>query len=398
MPLALQLALRFLDEGRTQTGLILSGVTIGVAAYVFITATMIGVQANLIDKTLGSQPHLIVLQPDPDPRPVLDLEGSVALRAVSSAEPRQTPFDQWQQAARQVASTPGVVAVSPKITGSALARRGGGEQAVQVIGADPIQFSQIVDIPAHITQGDYRVQAEQAVIGARLAEDLGIATGSPLRIVSGPREFTLRVSGLFELGNETVDGQWVLTSLRTGQSILGRPGDVSAIDVKVDDLFAADDIADEVAARTSLRVDSWQSRNAALLTGLSAQDQSTTLIRVFTILAVAMGIAAVLAVTVVQRRGQIGILRAMGLSRAQILRVFLWQGALLGLGGAVVGTVIGAAFGSALGQVVPFDIVVDAKTALSALVISVGTGIGAALWPARSASSMDPAAAIRGDG
>jgi len=396
--LALQLAWRFLEEGRTQTLLILAGVTVGVTAYVFITATMAGVQENMIAQTLGSQAHIVVLDEPADLRPIYTDPGAVYLRQVEPPEPRQTPFDQWQRTLAQVEATPGIVAACPKVMGAALAVRGGGQQAVQIIGADPARFGRIVDLPNHMVAGVYRPAAEQAVIGTVLAAELGVQVGRTIRVRTEVGEANLRVVGLFELGSAAVDGAWVVTSLRTAQSLLGRPGDITAIDATVTDLFAADQVAARIAATTGRTAESWIERNGSLLAALSAQSQSTLLIRAFTLLAVAMGIASVLAVTVVQRRGQIGILRAMGVRASVVLQIFLWQGFLLGLGGAVLGTGFGALVGKGLEQVVPFAIVVDLPTAATAAGISLVTGLLAAAWPARTAAGMDPAAAIRGDG
>lgn len=396
--LALQLAWRFLEEGRTQTLLILAGVTVGVAAYVFITATMAGVQDNMVAKTLGSQAHVVVLDEPAELQPVYDAAGEAWLRQVEPPEPRQTPFDQWQRTLAQVEATPGIVAACPKVSGAALAVRGGGQQAVELIGADPARLRRIIDLPSHMVAGAYRPGSEQAVIGATLAEELGVKVGRTVRIRTEVGETNLRVVGLFALGSDAVDGRWVVTSLRTAQSLLGRPGDITAIDATVDDLFAADVIATRVASRTGRSVESWIGRNGSLLQALSAQAQSTLLIRAFTLLAVAMGIASVLAVTVVQRRGQIGILRAMGVEAGVVLQIFLWQGVMLGIGGAVLGTLLGGLVGQGLERVVPFQIVVDLQTAATAGLISVMTGLLAAAWPARTAARMDPAAAIRGDG
>jgi len=397
--LPLQLAWRFLQEGRIQTLLVLAGVTIGVTAYVFITATMIGVQANLLEKTLGAQAHLTLLN---DPAPLAPLytpaDARLVLRRSVVPEPRATPFDQWQLALLRLEATPGVIAACPKLTGAALAVRGGAQQAVLIVGADPDRLRRIIDLPGALVAGSYEPVADQAVIGLGLAEELGISVGSPLQLQTEVGDARVRVVGVFSLGAEAVDGRWVVLSLRSAQSLLGQPGDITEIDATVDDVFEAEVISAQVAARTGRPVESWIDRNASLLAALSAQSQSTVLIRAFTLLAVAMGIASVLAVTVVQRRGQIGILRAMGVRAGVVLRIFLWQGALLGLGGAVLGTGLGAFVGSMLGRVVPFVIAVDLRTAATALFISVATGLLAALWPARTAAAMDPAAAIRGDG
>ncbi len=396
--LALQLAYRFLKEGRTQTLLILAGVTIGVAAYVFITATMVGVGENMVSKTLGSQAHISVFDETQPPQPLITADGRSMLRIVVNPEPSQKPFDQWQRALTRVEATPGVTSACPTLSGTALALRGGGQQAIRIVGADPYRLRRVIDIPSNMVEGEFRPDADQVVIGSILAEELGLGIGRPMRIRTTSGEASVRVVGIFELGAAGVDGQWVVTSLRTAQSLLGRPGDITAIDVTVEELYEAEAIATRVAARTGLTAESWMERNGALLTALDAQSQSTILIRVFTLLSVAMGIASVLAVTVVQRRGQIGILRAMGVRARVILMTFLWQGALLGIAGAFLGTGVGMLAGKGLATVVPFDIVVDASTAGQALAISLTTGILAALWPAASAARMDPSAAIRGDG
>jgi lipoprotein-releasing system permease protein len=110
-----------------------------------------------------------------------------------------------------------------------------------------------------------------------------------------------------------------------------------------------------------------------------------------------MGIASVLSVSVVQRRGQIGILRAVGTSRQIVLGVFLWQGVLFGLVGAVLGSLVGALAGELIETSALFDITVTPRLLFTALGVSVATGVLAAYLPARRAARLDPAAAIRGD-
>jgi lipoprotein-releasing system permease protein len=396
--LALQLAWRFLREGRTQSLLILAGVAIGVAAYVFITAVMTGVQDNLLAETLGTQAHLSVLDDDRTPRPLVREPDRVVLRAVEAPDAGRRPFDQWQRALARTEATPGIRVACPRISGAALAVRGEAEEAVEVVGADPARLSRIVDLPGHLVSGTARLGPGEALLGAELAAALGVRVGRPLRIRTDTGEARLRVVGTFALGQSSLDARWVVTTLRTGQTVLGRPGDISVIDVRIDDPFQADAIARVLSARTGQPVETWIDRNASLLSALSAQSQSTILIRVFTLLAVAMGIASVLAVSVVQRRGQIGILRAMGVRARVVLATFLWQGALLGVGGAVLGIGLGMLAGTGLERVVPFDIVVGPTMALTATGISVGTGLLAALLPARNAARMDPATAIRGQG
>jgi lipoprotein-releasing system permease protein len=396
--LALQLAWRFLREGRTQSLLILAGVTIGIAAFVFVSAIIEGLQVNLLEQTLGSQAHITVEPEEATPRPLMDEPGVTFARRVEPAEPRRRSFDQWQRAVRRVEAIDGIVAVCPKVSGSALAYRGAAEEAVKVVGADAARLRRIVNIPANLVDGMYRLGGDEAVIGTSLADKLVARVGDPIRVQSGERESVLRIAGIFDIGNEMVNGRWLVTSLRNAQTLLGRIGDITEIDARVAEVYEAEDIAREVERRTGVPTESWMERNRDLLTGLRSQDASTTMIRVFVLLAVAMGIASVLSVSVVQRRGQIGILRAVGTSRRIVLGIFLWQGVLFGLVGALLGALVGGLAGELIESSALFDITVTPRLLLTALAVSIATGVMAAYLPARRAARLDPAAAIRGDG
>ncbi len=397
--LALHLAWRFLRSGRTQSVLILAGVSVGVGAFVFISALLGGLQADLVERTLGTQAHLVVLPDAPPPRTLRESrEGALFARRVEPVEPRLRPFDQWQRVVRAMEGTSGVAAVCPKVSGAALAVRGSTEVGVEVVGADPGRLREVVDLPGFLVAGRYRLASEAAVVGRGLAEELGVDVGDPLRLSTGQGEQRLRIAGIVAVGASAIDDRWVVVSLRTGQQLLGRVGDVTAIEATVDDIFAADAVAADIAARTGLVVESWMDRNAQLTTALRSQDISSGMIRLFVMVAVAMGIASVLVVSVVQRRGQIGVLRAIGVPRRTVLQVFLWQGVLLGGAGAFLGSALGFVVVAGLQRLLFFDVRVGPTVLALAAAISMMTGIVSALVPARSAARLDPATAIRGDG
>ncbi len=137
--------------------------------------------------------------------------------------------------------------------------------------------------------------------------------------------------------------------------------------------------------------------NAQLLNALRSQSMSTTMISVFVALSVALGIASVLSVSVVQRTREIGILRAIGITRAQMLRVFLIQGALFGLLGSLLGGISGVGLVTAFNQFGPrlFYIPVNPWLLVAATALATLTGVIAAAIPARRAARLDPVVAIR---
>ncbi len=153
----------------------------------------------------------------------------------------------------------------------------------------------------------------------------------------------LNIAGIFQLGVRELDSRYVYVDLKQAQSLLDLPGGVTVIDLRVDELFTADAIAAHVRALTGLKAESWLETNTQLVNALQSQSLSTAMISFFVALSVAFGIASVLSISVVQRTREIGILRAMGAPRRQMLRVFLVQGGVLGFLGAGIGA--GAGWG-----------------------------------------------------
>ena len=169
------------------------------------------------------------------------------------------------------------------------------------------------------------------------------------------------------------------------------------------DIYAAEDVAQAIAAATGVEADSWIKTNAQLFLAINAQIVANTTIRFFVGLAVAFGIAAVLIVSVVQKSREIGILRAMGASRGQILRVFLLQGAALGLLGSLAGAALGAASILLWGELMRnpdgtplFPLELDPRLFAAAALLATLTGLLAAFVPALRGSRLDPVVAIRG--
>ena len=404
MPFELLVALRFLREGRMQSVLILAGVTGGVAVIIFLTQLINQLQGTIIDRVLGSQAHVVIRPLEEVTRRVLtpSAEREVAA-AVQPRDQRLRSVDQWERIAALAAATPGVLAVSPVVSGPAFASRGNSNKSVALLGVQPDAYRRVVRMDDYMTRGRFDVTGTNTLIGVDLASDLGVTVGDKLRVTSANgRSETLDITGLFDMGNRDLNRRWVFVTLKLAQTLLDLPGGVSNIDLTVTDLFNANQVADAVRAQTSLTVDSWMQTNAGLLTALSNQTVSNNLIRSFVVIIVALGISSVLVVSVVQKQREIGILRAMGTGRRRIMTVFLLQGGLVGLAGSVLGSalafgllvVFSRIFKSPDGSAL-FSAQLDPMLVLLASVVACGVGLAAAAIPARSAARMDPVQAIR---
>jgi lipoprotein-releasing system permease protein len=406
------IALRFLRDGRMQSVLIVAGVGVGVAVVVFLSALISGLQANLIAQTLGSQAHIVVRAPEEVARPLrpVDAEGrddqGIAVLARADRPPqRDRSIAGWQQRLATLAATPGVIASAPVASGPAFAQRGNATRAVLVRGTDLTRFTSIVPVDRRLVAGEARLGGRDALIGAKLADDLGLGVGDKLRLTTGADVSDLfTVRGIFDLGNKDVNARWVIVSLRAAQTLHELDGGVTELDLAVADVFNANEIAAGIVRATGLVGESWMELNAQLLTGLRSQSASSLMIQVFIVLAVAMGIASVLVVSVIQRSREIGILRAMGTSRARIMRIFLIQGGIVGLAGAAIGLALGGSLALFFERVASnpdgtptFPIALDAPLIATAITIAVMTGLVSAVLPARRAARLDPVVAIRNE-
>jgi len=398
MRLSWNIALQFLRDGRAQTTLILIGIALGSAVIVFITALVTGLQGNIVKRTLGSQPQIVVKAPDLVPLTPPPRADTVYLSQVDPRPQRLRGIDNAAAVLRAIRAMPDVQAATPVVSGPAFAQRGNVVRAVAVIGIEPASYVRIIPVDTDLVAGQFAVGAQKILIGSRLASDLGLSIGDTLRL-TGPsgQAQAFRIAGIFTMGVRDVDERQVYLGLQQAQTLLGLPGSVTEIDMTVRDLFAAKDIASRIARTFGVKAESWMTTNSQLLNALQSQSLSTNIIRLSVALSVALGIASVLAVSVVQRTREIGILRAMGATRLRMMSVFLIQGGLLGLAGSTAGALLGVMAVYVFNTSGPrlFPVTVSPWLVPQAMLIATLAGVIAAYTPARRASRLDPVEAIR---
>lgn len=396
-------ALRFLREGRTQTVLIVVGVAAGVAVVAYITALINGLQSNTITKTLGAQSHLSVRAPDDVV--VSARSASVSTHVLTEVQPRAQRLRSvanWQALLPVLEQLPEVTAVSPMVSGSGLALRGEAAQAIALMGVELERYDRIINLRTKVVSGTARLAPGEAMIGRELAADLGVRVGDRFSIQTGTLTDSVRVTALVDLGVKDLNRRTVFVPLRAAQNMLGLPGGATVLDLTVRDVWQAQRLASDLVRRYPYKVESWQDNNAQLVSALNAQSVSTAIIRGVVLLVVVLGISSVLVVSVVQKRREIGILRAMGTTRGQVLRIFLLQGALVGAFGSVLGLVLAVTLIAAFTTFVRgsdglplFSIALAPTTALQTALVATLCGVLAGVAPARRAAAMDPAQAIR---
>lgn len=401
-----RVAVRFLREGRKQTVLIIVGVAAGVAVIAYISALISGLQANTLNKTLGAQPHITVRAPDNVVTPAMASPSADSSTAVMrDSQPRAQrlrSIANWQALVPLLEGNPAITAVSPMVAGGGLALRAEATQAIALQGVDLDLYDRIVGLRGKVVSGTARLLPGEAILGRELANDLGVRVGDRLTLQTSGASDSVRVTALVDLGAKDLNRRTVIVPLRSAQSLLGLPGGATNIDLKVNDVWLATSLARDLASEFPYKIESWQDNNASLVSALNAQSISTGLIRAVVLVVVVLGIASVLVVSVVQKRREIGILRAMGATRGQVMRLFLVQGALVGAMGSVLGLGLAVSMIWAFTRFVRgsdgqplFDISLSPALGLQVALIATVCGVLAAVAPARTAAAMDPAQAIR---
>ncbi|MDZ4691520.1 ABC transporter permease [Terricaulis sp.] len=397
----LAVARRYLFSNPSQTALLIAGVALGVTAFVFITALIAGLATRLTDDVTANSAHVSLETPTRLARvlrgPDADVE-SVVL--VSTFQRRQ--IRAWSSTLELLRSQASVAAISPQISGSAFLVKGEAVAPVAVTALDPSGLDAISPISTEIVDGEANLGADGILIGARLAENLGLSAGQPVlfRTDRGVDRL-LTVRGVFETGLQSLDERVAYLSIQTARPLFRLPEGVTNIEIKLVDPYQARDVALFLHEATGLRAISWQEKNASLEGALTAQARTGVLIQVFSLISVLIGIASALSLSANRRRGEIGIMRAFGVSRRFIAGVFVLQGLLIGMVGAGLGCLSGYglciwlatltnADGSAALPIAPAEggyVAVFALTTLGAVLASV--------LPARAAARLDPLEAIQ---
>jgi len=385
MRLSASIALRFLKSNKTQTVVIILGIGVGVAVQIFIGSLILGLQTSLIDKTIGNSSHItITAVADND---LISNEPSL-LETIESADSRI-------QSASPVLDQPAFLEAETS-------------QSVVVRGFEFDRADGIYQFSEYITDGDLPNQVGEFLVGSILQEKNGLSVGDTISLLTTDRRtVTGTISGFFDLKVAAVNSSWCVTTLETAQTFFETGDKISSIEMQVTraDVFDADLIADAVVAKVndnSLAVLNWKAQNEQLLSGLQGQSISSLMIQVFVMLSVLLGIASVLAITVMQKSRQIGILKAMGIKNRTASLIFLTEGFILGLFGAATGVAFGVGLSVAFTKfalnsdgtpVVPLSF--DPNFIALSACVAVLACVLASMIPARKSSKLDPIDIIR---
>jgi lipoprotein-releasing system permease protein len=409
MPFELRIALRYLTARRKQafisviSTISMLGVIVGVMALMVALGLMTGLQREIRSKILGATAHISIFRSGND------------------------PFDNYRDVVSAVAKVPRVLGVAPTVYGMALMTTPGGSAVARLKGVLPAEERTVTDLAAQVEDGELSAldHAEgegglpPVLLGRDLASTLGVGTGDVVTVTSPngrlspygmvPRITKLRVAGTVHSGLYEFDSSWAYVPLAVAQRLFTGGDSASLVEVRIDDIYAAREVAPRILAALGegyLTTD-WIMMNQSLFSALWLEKVAIAITIGLIVMVAALNIVATLILLVMEKHKDIAILVSMGASRGAITRIFMLQGTVIGAMGTITGAVLGWGLCRVLDVYklirVPVDVYQISYVPFKLLPLDAATLIVGAILicflatihPARGASRLDPAEALR---
>ncbi len=399
MKFELKMALRFMASGKSQTIFIIVGIAVGVAVQIFLGSLINSLQDSLVDETIGNSSHITIRNIEDTVSLAISQDAGNDLVFRGNQPLFQKNLDNWALLVEEIAKEESITAISPTLQGTALVKSSGRDRSVQIKGVVLENADRIYDISSRMVLGLPVAEGNTILIGTTLAQDLSLTEGDSLNVLL-PNGSSVRliIGGIYDLQNEAANGSLLFMDLRRAQKLFNTGDTVSSIETQITDPFEADVIASQwKQSLGNVKVEEWMELNQQLLSALSSQSSSSYTIQFFVILSITLGIASVLAVSVIQKSKEIGILKAMGATKKTASQIFILQGFLLGMAGSIAGIGLGilllTGFNSAEG--LSFSITYEWRNMLLLAAIATFAGAIASVIPARRSANLNPMEAIK---
>ncbi len=407
LPVEYYIGLKYLLAKRKQTFISIitvisvAGVTVGVTALIIVLAVMSGFEKELKNRILGATAHV----------QVISLDGSIG-----------DPF----RLAERIRGVPGVAAASPYVFSQVMISSGTGASGGVLRGVDPATAGEVTRLAQDIRSGSLadltrkgRGGLPGTILGKELASHLGVSVGDVVEIMvpggnltplgAFPRVVRYVVAGLAESGMYEFDSTFAYVSLDEAGRLMAMAGRATGIEVRVHDIYAAGEVAARIRSALGYPywAKDWAQTNRNLFSALKLEKTVMFIILVLIVFVAAFNIISTLIMVVMEKTRDIAVLMTLGATRRSVRRIFALEGIIIGVAGTALGTVLGWVLCELLRRYqfirLPSDVYyistlpvsIDAGTFLAVGAISILICFLATVYPARQASRVDPAEAIR---
>ncbi len=314
----------------------ITGITIGVAALIVVLSVFNGFGSLVTSFLINFDPHVRV--------EIISPEG----------------FGHQKEISNDIKKISDVKMFAPFVSGKVLAYKAGLTQIVNLKGIVEKSGNDIYGIKKSMLFGSYNISSgnglPHVILGLTLADRLQTLIGDTLTIVSPvgieqaitqfsmPKTQKFILSGIYSSNNNEYDGSYIFTNLKTAQNILGYNGKVQGYDIRLDNINESNNVKaklDKMLNPKLYNVSTWYDFHKELYTVMKIERWSAYIILCLIIAVATFNILGSLSMSVIEKRRDIGILRSMGASEKSILRIFMYEGLLIGVIGTIAGALLG---------------------------------------------------------
>ncbi|ARP82366.1 lipoprotein-releasing system transmembrane subunit LolC [Bordetella genomosp. 8] len=325
----------------------MAGIALGVAALIIVLSVMNGFQKDVRDRMLSVLPHIELYVPGGNPENILN---------------------QWQALAKAAESNKEVRAAAPFVAAQGMLVRGQALRGVQVRGIDPQTEGHVSDIPRQMVAGkldDLKPGSFGVVLGRDLASDLGLQVGDTVLLLApqasispagfAPRMRQFTVVGVFSSGHYEYDSSLAFVDDQDAAKVF-RDSGTAGVRLRIDDMQRAPQVAAELARQLPpyVTASDWTRNNRTWFAAVQTEKRMMFLILALIVAVAAFNLLSSLVMAVKDKQSDIAILRTLGASPGEVARIFLVQGALIGIVGTLLGVVGGMLIAYNIETIVPF--------------------------------------------
>ncbi len=343
IPLELYIAWRYIKANIKQSFIVMLAVGIGVALIIFIPSVNMSFYDRMLNRAVEKSPHIVVT------REMKTRERNTQLlrerypkaedvRLSDKTLNRKRNILAYRTVMEQLLDIPGMASAAPFVQENVIAVRGSKVMGGTLQGIVPELEQQISKVADDMEEGSLSdLQGNRVILGWRLADELGVDIGSRIQLVTSQGNRSFKVIGTLNSGLYQKDYGTILTDLNAAQKLLGMSNEVTGIGLKVEDVYNADKTARLIHNMYGFKAESWMEQNKLLLDELQSFRVIIGFIDFMIVFAAASSITSILIMIVSSKSREIGIMKAMGTSQWQIIRLFMIQAIFLSLLGAAFG-------------------------------------------------------------
>lgn len=412
MRLLIAIGLRHLLARKRQSIVSLLGIVLGVAFFLAVSSMMRGSENDFIRRLVDNSPHITISdeyrEPRRQPVEVRYPGGAVELIGAKPVTENRgiRGYEQILSAIRQI---PGLRA-SAALGGQVVVNFAGRDRALTVNGMVAEEMSQVTTIANYMLEGrveDLIGNPDGIILGSEFARKLSLTRGDNLTVVSTAGQVrTFKLLGVYRTGRSEYDNRQAFVALKRVQSLMSRPNRVNSIIVKLNDPYAAREIAAQIENQIGYKCVSWQEASEDLINTLAIRNTIMYTVVSAVLVVAAFGIYNVISTVVIEKQRDIAILKSMGFYARDVRRIFLIQGAVLGVVGNLVGLPLGCAIMSGLmkikfkppgsSEMIQMPIDWGWRQFVIAALFALTSSVVAAFLPAKKAAEVQPVDILRG--